>query len=367
MFTVFAFETVTGRVIGTIPCNIKSWARVLDGTDTASVVMLPGTLTVKSRDYYRLITTPMRSSLVIDWDGVPITAGPILTREWTGTDLTLNITDARSIFSRRKAHTWATPYASQVITYSGISLGTIAVNLVKLGISNLKLGASLPIVFPPDEADTDPTHVRTYNGYELIDIATELANLTNDLNGPDIDFLPQWTDSSRTYLQYQMRVGTLEQPALYSPQTVVFDGSQPRSSVENIDTIDDASLLGTTDWATGAGDTASMLMSMTQSTDLVSKGWPLLEQETDYKTVSDQAVLDSKTLADLAAHALPTEQWTMNVDATLAPVLGSYLLGDRARVRVKNDVWTPDDDYQMRIIGMSGDSSTKIKLDVQNA
>ena len=365
MYSAFACETVTGKNLGPLDVTVTAWSRELNGTDTATVVMSPGALTVANRDRVRLYTTPWRMTLVICWDGVPMFAGPFVTRQWSSTATTFNAVGIRSVFQKRKAHTWATPYASQTLAYSGMSLSSIARSLAVVGMSHL--GGTLPIVLPSTEVDSDPTHVRNYAGFELKNISDIWGLLTGVNNGPDIDFPPSWTDASQTFIQWTMRTGTMAQPKLYAASQVVFDAAQPGSSVSELTYAEDGSQLTTAQWAAGAGTDVGILMSQTTSATLTSNGFPLLEEETDYKTVSDQATLDTYTAGDLALHSIPVVQWTLTVNALLPPVMSSFNIGDLARVRVANHIWIPDGDYPMRIMGTSGDSSTKLKLKVQGA
>lgn len=363
VYTAYACETVTGKNLGPLDVTVGAWARELNGTDTATITMSPGALTVATRDQVRLYTTPWRMSLVICWDGIPMFAGPFVTRQWVSTATTFNAVGIRSVFLRRKAHTWTAPYAAQVLSYTNMSLGSIARALAVVGTSHP--GGSLPIVLPGTETDADATHVRTYPGFELKNIADVWGLLTGVNNGPDIDFVPSWTDSTQAFIQWTMRVGTIAQPKLSAPNQVVFDASQPASSVSALTYAEDGSQLTTTQWAAGAGTDTGILMSQTTSATLTGNGFPLLEEQIDYKTVSDQATLDTYTKGDLALHSIPVVQWTMAVNALAPPVMTSYSIGDPARVRVAGHVWIPDGDYPMRIVGMSGDSSTKLVLKVQ--
>ena len=77
--------------------------------------------------------------------------------------------------------------------------------------------------------------------------------------------------------------------------------------------------------------------------------------------------MDTYATGDLTLHSAPVVQWTLTVDALQPPVMSSYSVGDLARVRIANHIWIPDGDYPMRILGVSGDSSTKLKLKVQGA
>ena len=365
VYTAFACETVTGKNMGPLDVTISGWSRELNGTDTATVVMSPGALTVANRDQVRLYTSPWRMSLVICWDGTPMFAGPFVTRQWDKTATTFNAVGFRALFLKRKAHTWAAPFASQTISYTNTSLASIAQALAVVGTSHP--GGSLPIVYPATEVDSDPTHVRNYYGFELKNISDIWTLLTGVKNGPDIDFPPSWTDGTQTAIQWTMRLGTLAQPQLFQPQQVVFDASSPQSSVSNLTYVEDCSALTTTQWAAGAGTDVGILMSQNTSSLLVGNGYPLLEEETDYKTVTDQATLDTYTAGDLTLHSAPVVQWTLTVDALQPPVMSSYNIGDHARVRVSQHIWIPDGDYPMRILGVSGDSSTTLKLKVQSA
>lgn len=369
MYTVFVAETVTGNVVGTIPCIIRNWQDVMGGMPTAQIDIYAGPLATRTRDDYRLWTTPKRSSLILDWDGTAVWAGPILSRERNGQHVTVSAAGFKAILTGRKVHDWSTPYSAYVKTFTGQSLGQIACQLVQLATLNTKTRATLPVVIPTlAETDTDPTHVRTYNGYELKDVATELDNLTKSLNGPDIHFQPQWVDSTRRQIQWVMRVGTLAQPVLASAATVSFDASAPESSVQNINTKEDGSVIATTEWAKGSGQPPTVLMSKKDNPDLTGKLWPLWESETDYLTTVDQATLDAHAQADLNYRAVATEQWTLDVNALQAPTLGSYLLGDNASIRVSGDFWIPDSPpggYAKRIISISGDNTPIVKLGVQ--
>lgn len=372
-YSVYVCETVTGKNLGPLDCHVDTWHRELNGIDTISVTLAPGALTPTNRDWLQLLTTPARMSLVVEVSqpgttvGIPVAAGPIMTRQWDGASLKINATGIRWLLNRRKAHTWATPYASQTITYTNLSLGTIAARLVGVATNAGKSGASLPIVLPSDTSDTDPTHTRTYNGYSLLNVGDELTALTGVIGGPDIDFQPVWSDGNRTAINWQMRVGTPTQPSLYSATKVVFDASSPSSGVQSLTHLEDASVMATTQWAAGSGQDVSTLMSFNQSTTATINGYPLMEQQQDYKTVIDQATLDTHTAGDQLAHTTPTSQWMMAVNGTVAPLFGTYQLGDYARVRVANNLWISDNNYTVRIIAFDGDSSMTVKLGIQGA
>lgn len=369
-YKAFVCETVGGKNLGTLPVTVKSWKREMNGTDTASVLLSPGALTVKTRDNLRNITTPARMSLVVEWSnpgesvGTPVFAGPIWNRNFDGTAATINATGVKSILDRRKLVVWAAPYQSQVLAYANLTLGSIAAQIVSFATSGSKPGAGLPITVPGNVTGTSS---KSYNGFNLKTVGSALSDLTNLINGPDIDFIPVWADSNRSAINWRMVTGTTTQPKLFSPATVVYDAGQPKSSVKLLTFVDDASTMATRQWGNGSGTDVDTLMSTASSSTLVNEGWPALEQQKDYKSETAQSNLDAAVQGDLVLNQTLTEQWGLTVDATRPPVLGSFSLGDIARIRVANHVWIPDGDYTQRIIAMQGDGTTSVVLSVQGA
>ncbi|MBW4033037.1 MAG: hypothetical protein HIU88_10275 [Acidobacteria bacterium] len=364
-FTLWACRTTTGQNFGRLDATLTSWSRELNGADQAQISIAPGAVTATTRDGLRALTTGQLMSLVIDWNGVIVWAGPIIARQFTTGTLTLTAAGLTSILAARKAITQTPPFAAQTLTYTGVSLATIGRGLIQVATDMAKPGAALPIVLPPTESDTDTTHQRTYNGFDLSSVSDLIANLTGVIGGPDIDFMPQWTDGNRSAFQWVMRAGTKAQPQLSSMLPVAFDATQPGSSVQTIDVTEDYSHLATTMWAKGSGSGTSEIVSMAQSTTLTSQGYPALERETDYTTVTTQAELDAHTAGDLATFSTPTVQWALKVDGSATPALGSYFLGDTAKVNVRRHEWVPDGDYAMRILSIKGDGSNSQTLAMQ--
>ncbi len=364
-FSLWACRTTTGQNFGRLDGTLSSWSRELNGADQAQCSIAPGAVTATTRDGLRALTTGQLMSLIIDWNGVIVWAGPIIARQFTTGTLTLTAAGLTSILATRKAITQTSPFPTQTLTYTGVSLATIASGLVQVATAMAKPGSALPIVLPPTESDTDTTHQRTYNGFDLSSISDLIANLTKVIGGPDIDFMPQWTDGTRSAFQWVMRAGTKAQPQLSSMLPVAFDATQPGSSVQTIDVTEDFSQLATTMWAKGSGSGTAELMSIAQSTALTAAGYPALERETDYTTVTTQSELDAHTAGDLATYSTPTVQWSLKVDGSATPALGSYLLGDTAKVNVRRHEWVPDGDYAMRILSIKGDGSNSQTLAMQ--
>lgn len=364
-FSLWACRTTTGQNAGRLEGTVSSWSRELNGQDQAQCTLAPGAVTPDTRDGLRALTTGQLMSLVVDWNGTIVWAGPIIARQFSAGTLTLSAAGLTSILAARKAITQSAPFASQVLSYTGVSLATITRGLIQVATALAKPGSALPIVLPSTETDSDSSHQRNYQGYDLSSISDLVSNLTGVIGGPDVDFAPQWTDGTRTAFQWVMRTGTKAQPQLSSMLPVAFDATQPGSSVQQIDVTEDWSQIATTQWAKGSGDGTATLMSMAQSTALTALGYPALERETDYTTVTTQAELDAHTAGDLATYSTPTVQWGLKVDGSATPALGGYLLGDTAKVNVRRHAWIPDGEYAMRILSIAGDATNFQTLAMQ--
>jgi hypothetical protein len=372
-YLAFVCETVTGNLLRPLDCNIKSWKRELTGADMATVELAPGAVTTDNRDLLRLMTTPWRTLLVIEWInpgemvGTPVYAGPFVSDGFDQT-VTLNASSIRAILARRKLINWTGPYATQVTGWSNMSLGSIGVNVVQFACS--QAGEALPILYPTIETDTDPTHVKNYNGFNLKTADSALTDLGGLINGPEFDFQPVWADVNRSGIRFQMRAGTTEQPKLTTPNPISFDATQPGSAVQKLTYLHDASQVVTRQWGNGSGTDVDTLMSTATNATLVNAGWPVLEGQKDYKSELNQTALDLAVAGDLAIAQTPITQFGLVVDGSQTPFVGSYPLGANAMVNVRNHIWVPDSPaggYSMRVIAMSGDSSTKVTLAVQGA
>lgn len=368
-FTAYTCETVTGKVIARLDGDPANWRRELNGLDTAELVLGPGAVTPATRDWLRLITTPARTCLLIDYSGTLIWGGPIWVRDWDGTALHLRATGVRSILTRRKAiSSFTAPYITQLLQYTGLSLSAIAIRLVEVATAAAKSGAPLPLVLPADtETDSDPTHARSYYGFELGNVSDLIDDLTAVAGGPDTDFVPSWVDSSHAQAQWTMRVGTRTAPLLTGGPWS-WDQSTPLSPVQELTYSEDATNLVTRQWGKGAGTDLDTLIGTASSGALIAAGYPLLEAEADYTAATTQGVLDGFVAGDLAAFGAPQIVWGVQVDGTSSPVLGQYALGDTAMLRVKDHPWIPDSPlagYSTRIVALEGAANPTVTVEVQ--
>lgn len=109
-------------------------------------------------------------------------------------------------------------------------------------------------------------------------------------------------------------------------------------TIASYDYPEDGSKMANSVTAQGQGAEANMLTSTAADTSLLDGGYPLLEVTNSYSQEIVPANVTKHAAADLKAFRLPVLGMTTTVRAGRDPVLGSYVCGDEARVRI-TDEW----------------------------
>lgn len=113
---------------------------------------------------------------------------------------------------------------------------------------------------------------------------------------------------------------------------------------------EDGSDMATRSHAQGEGSGRDMKRSF-KTSNLIGAGWPLYEQMRSYTDVKKQSTLDDHAQADLDAADQPTTLPKLTVPIDADYPLGSFIVGDHARVRI-DDIRFPDGfDQRQRIVG----------------
>ena len=354
---IYAGDLMTGEITTEVPVTSSSWSQAhrAEGAVGATVALVGEVLDRFPDLVYQL--SPWRCFLAaITDDGTVLQAGPILPHKYSDTSgiLQLSALGLRGYFARRKL---MPPLgvldepADQVMTWSGLSLGTIAKRIVALSMSHV--GGGLPIDLPADEAGTA---TRTYYGFELARISERLKQIEDVENGPDLMFAP-YVVGNLDQVRWRMLTGTTADPLLHQAgPDHVWDRTTPKTPIVSLDVDVDSAQMGDRAWVTGQGSDTELLMSMYQDQSLRVLGYPLLEVDETRSSVSDYTTLGAHTRALLRSSARPYQTWTMVVRANVTPLLGTYRVGDWARVHVgDNHPYIPAREgyYRTRIMDIS--------------
>jgi hypothetical protein len=359
--TLLFGELRTGRITDTIDATGCSWRQVINDAGTIQQVTVQGHEV--GRKQLRTAAAAARTFLAVDLDGRLQEAGPIWSRTWDDKawQLSLGAAGLWSLFDHRKvlpvlaAGQRAQDEASDTVV-SGTDLGGIARALVAQAVTHL--GGDLPLVLP---AVTLGVRTETFPGYSLLWVGDQIRQLTKRADAaPDIRFLPRYS-SDRLGVEWVLQAGTETAPLLTQlGDDWYFDKTVPKSPVKNINTDEDATVMGMRGWFTGNGQERDIIIGTASDQALIDEGFPLLEVGESDSNVIEQATADDHAANLVHRSARPPEVWKVEVEASAA---AEVLAGDRARVKVVDDhPWLPGGESQMRVQTKSGGLGTTVML-----
>lgn len=353
-------DLLTGQITATVEPTALRWTDTLNSSGSIEGVTLP--LSVVRDHDLRGKTNGVRSFIAVEVDGRIKQAGPIWSRTWNWEQQQATVSAAGvwswldRCFVRPAVLT--PPIQSNVFTVSGKSLGGIARALVER--ATLYDYASVPIVLPPDEAGT---HTESFPVWSLLRYGEQLRQITQRAtDAPDIAFTPRRRQDDPRFIEWVMRVGTAEAPALQQvgPEWV-FDTSAPRSPVLGISTDEDATGMAQQIFVTGNGQEEAILFAAADDNTLIDLGWPITEASASFHTVEEQATLDGHAASELERSNRPIESFKVAVHRSAA---AEVLPGDYARIVTRGDVWLGDLNRSMRVRSVSGDLSDVVTLEM---
>lgn len=351
--------TVVLNAAGTISCDLK-----LPMVDPYTDVTVP---------FINLIE-PCRSFLayiedILDSFGLPtgtekvINAGPIWTDSYDFDSKTLSL-NAAGIASY-----WDYRYILPLLndadptdvptghdsTWTGLSLRTIAKRAVQQAVS--WTGGSVPIIF---EADFAGSNDRIYLGLELNRLGDKLKDLNNVIDGPDIQFRPQFkagTDS--TFIEWVMVTGNPEIRQSGADHIWDMTTAFPTIQGAKLDRdgtayMTDAYGIGSTptvatDGAT-ADQTAPPLVTKSYDDTLIGLNFPRMEGKDSHASVSIPATLQGYTDNDVLVGRNAIASWSFNSKKSVSPSIGEISEGDYGKIKTKNDPRVPDGNHPVRIM-----------------
>ncbi len=316
-YTYLFMDILTQQINAELPCERATMSTALN-----SAGRFTGYVPLQDPNVQRMdpinTTEPGRTAVLVDRDGTLIWGGPLWTRKWDTTQqlLELGASDFLSYFQHR--------YLSADRVYTSVDQLAIVRDLVAFaqGIS----GGNIHVNVSSNSSGI--LRSQTWYGYELQEIAKAIQDLAALEQGFDFAFDIQYVGGVPTItlnLSYPRRGRTAD--------VTGWMWEYP-GNVANYIWPEDGSLLASTSWAVGSGSGTSMIFTSASSPALTGAGWPAIEQVISYKDVTDASVLASHAAADVAAASNPVTLPQLTVRADIDPILGSYIVGDDARVRI---------------------------------
>lgn len=324
-----------------------------------------GTWTISSRwsggDPY-VLTTPARTMLYALRDGRPMWGGVLWTRRWDPdtSRLELGASDWWSYFERRMVLPSFVPDGSvtQVAALSTVFDQIEQNDIVRdlIDQAQAHTGGDIGIVY--DESTSGILRDRAYFGHELVDVGQALRQLAEVIDGPDLLFgvAPELDANGRVVKTLRIGAPLLGQAG----DPWVFESG---ANLLSYSWDSDGTRMATRTYASGEGMEAGQLIAVAEDDSRYSDGWPVLEAEANYSTVSVDTTLQEHADSDLMRARLPvvTPSLTVRGDGKnsrgvkVGPAVGEYQVGDHCRV-VLNDLFLSGGvDTTMRIVGIDLD------------
>ncbi|WP_185751157.1 hypothetical protein [Arthrobacter sp. 31Y] len=289
---------------------------------------------------------PWERMLVAQWEGEAVYAGFITNvREVNGV-ITVRHKDLWALWEHRHVLTVRGDgdQSAPPITWTNKTLATHANLVVNRGMTGSPAARyDLPLIM---NADVVGPYTQTWYGYKFTKVIDALNELMNTDGGPDVDFDPQWDNSTETF-RWVMRSGALTQGEWE------WDATAPETEVRDLDLETDAEDLTNRMIGTGEGSERSLLV---RNNDSFTGSGPALERVEAYDE-PDGTKLQARVNADLAASDGYTQQISFKIPATGEVPIKDLLPGGTINLQSTGLLFLDQGWHKWRLIGFTFDKN----------
>jgi len=389
-------DTISGQVVGDLPFTaVPTWSRVLNGSGTLSGITVPLNPTQLDADMAQRLREPWRWTVLWCYGQAVLQAGIL-------SSTTVNDTQKPTVAALNTTTLWEFLTRKRLVLTPGQNLGTTAANvvfgptspntanqklslhsiarrLVELATINGDPTYRLPIVLP----DTiTGANVRTYLGSDLATTGTRLSELTQVDQGPEVEFSPEFADSTQGYVRWRMRIGNnrlgqLGFPHAWDYQRALLSLS---TGIDGVDMTFNVTSKGqdtrTVSSATPPVASGALISAAVSDTTYTGQGWPALQTaDTGHTSTIDTATVLGYAAAAVTTHKVPIKTATAHINIngldnqgrqTGAPAIDLVSVGDTAFFGVTGHPFLADGQYGARILTLeSGSDAYTAKMVVQ--
>ncbi|TDV47853.1 hypothetical protein [Actinophytocola oryzae] len=333
-YTYLIADLRGGDILDELPLSGVTFDKKLNDTGSLRAQLYVGDPEIRVREP-RLLTEPGRTAVYVDRDGELLWGGIVWTSRYSGASnvLELGAADLLSYFEHRLVLDPEDPTAG--VPLAGDQLA-VARSLVTGAQSHP--GGDLGIVFTGAES-SGVTRTVTYSPGDLKPVADALRDLANADDGFDFTVDVRYGESGepQRFLRFGFpRLGQPGAPYVWEYGANLVDYVWPS----------DAASMATRVLAPGGAPV------VTDPTALTA-GWPLLDAQVSPSDTTDAAMLDAQVKGELAARRRPVVLPELTVRADLDPVVGSYSVGDDARIVIDDPFFAGEQlDVTVRILGL---------------
>lgn len=288
-------------------------------------------------------TIPARTAIYVDRNGDLIWGGVIWGRTYNSADQTLNLTarEFESYFERRRITT----------TQDFTNIDQLLIARTLMNTAQSVPEGDIGVIVGSETSGILLS--RTYYSYELKGVYNAIQDLSRGEDGFDFNiqvaYDPITFDPTKTLVLGYPRTGTVYD--INNPEAFVFEF--PAGNIVEYEYPEDGAIAANTVYALGAGSNEGKLIETAQDATKLADGWPLLEEQANYSDVTDATYLQELATGQVLAVAYPPTTIKIVVPAYVTPELGSYGIGDDARLIITDERFPETLDAVYRIVGLS--------------
>jgi hypothetical protein len=341
-YTYLVTDLRTGTILDELPLFGVTFDKKLNDAGSLRAQLHVDDPEIRLREP-RVLTEPGRTAVYVDRDGDLLWGGIVWTSRYTAADgiLEIGATDFLSYFDHRLV---LAVDLTDPVPYTNADQIDIVQDLVDLAQSHAD--GDLGIVLTGSTA-SGVTRTVSYAPGDLKSVADVLRDLANTDDGLDFAFDVDYDENGAP--QRLLRLGY---PRLGLPGGELAYVWEFGANLVDFAWPSDGASMATRVF--GLGD-SSLGTTPVMRADLTAHdaGWPLLEAAAAPVDTTDTAMLAAHVTGELAARRRPVVLPELTVRADLDPLVGSYSVGDDARVIIEDPFFAADElDVTVRILGL---------------
>lgn len=338
-YTYLIADLRSGTILDELPLSGVSFDKKLNDTGAFRGQVRVDDPDIRMREP-RVLTEPGRTAIYVDRDGDLVWGGIVWTSRYSSSSGTLELgaADFLSYFDHRLVLDPAG--LTKPVPFTAVDQMDIAERLIHLAQSHQD--GDLGVI----RAGTGSSGVlRTvaYTPAEVKSVAEVLRDLAGADDGFDFTFDVRYDGSGAIERFLRLgypRLGQPGGPHVWEHGANLVDFSWPT----------DAASMATR--MVGSGQTAEPVIRSDPTAH--DAGWPLLEAAAPQTDTTDPAMLVAHVLGELAVRRRPVVLPELTVRADLDPLVGTYSVGDDARVLIEDPFFAGDLlNVTVRIVGLS--------------
>ncbi|MEU6496453.1 MULTISPECIES: hypothetical protein [unclassified Streptomyces] len=365
-YTYLFCDLLTDQLLAELPLASVVYTQELNGIGTlrATIPYNDETLPLDPET----ASTPARTVVYVDRDGVLVWGGIVWTREQVTGGKSIQASEFLSYYQRRYVKKTLSTDTSLLTNPAYVDQGGQRIYSDQkfvywslLRYASLQPGGNIGLDINPLTAPGDGIARNvTYYGYERPEIYKSIADLAAAEDGFDFTIEVGWTSSANNVAPSRYRRARSWFPRrgrTADESGLVFSKGGTSGSIIDYDWPEDGTALVTEMSGLGAGTGEARIVKTATAQDLLSSGWPLLEGVQTYDGVTDETQVQGLTNADLQAQSQATTQPTFTVSADADPQFGSYQVGDEGLFVIDPEPQSPNGRHGvLRIVSIENTS-----------